>query len=72
MATVATAQSGLSLSALVKPFVAFGEFLIRVGEANTRVKAMRELMELSDEKLEEIGIKREEIVHRVFADKFYV
>lgn len=71
MATVATTHSGLSVSSVLKPFVGLGRFLVRLGEANSRVQAMRTLMDMSDDELKARGLKREDIVHHVFADKYY-
>ncbi len=72
MATLTTTHTGLNLSAVFKPFVALGKFLVQIGESNTRVQALRKLTEMSDADLAQRGLKREDIVQHVFADKFYI
>ncbi|MBT8153196.1 hypothetical protein KMP13_04690 [Epibacterium ulvae] len=72
MATLTTTHTGLNITAVFKPFVALGKFLVQLGESNARVQVMRKLMEMSDEELAKRGLKREDIVQHVFADKFYI
>ena len=72
MATAATTHTGLNFSVLLKPFVGLGKFLVELGESNVRVQVMRSLMAMTDEELEARGLKRDDIVRHVFADKYYV
>ncbi|SEO64880.1 hypothetical protein SAMN04490248_108125 [Salinihabitans flavidus] len=60
------------LDALTAPFRAVGRFMILIGENNTQVRKAQYLQSLSDEELAKRGMTREEIVRRVFADKFYI
>lgn len=72
MATALTVKPAFSLGLLARPFVVLGDFLIAMGEANSRVQTTRALMAMSDEELAERGLKRDQIVHRVFSESFYV
>lgn len=60
------------LSLLAKPFVAFGNLLIAIGEANHRDQTLRSLMAQSDAELAKRGLKRDELVHHVFSDSYYI
>ena len=51
---------------VVAPFHAFGELLIRLSEANVRVREVERLSKLSDAELSEIGVAREDIVRHVY------
>ncbi|MBE1283290.1 MAG: hypothetical protein GJ676_08245 [Rhodobacteraceae bacterium] len=46
--------------------------LISLGEARSRVRQIEFLQSLSDEELEKRGLKRDQIVHRVFADSIWL
>ncbi|MQQ10209.1 DUF1127 domain-containing protein [Epibacterium sp. SM1979] len=72
MATLATANTRLNFSVLLKPFAAVGKFLVTLAEQDARMKALRALMAMTDEELAERGLKREDIVQHVFADKYYI
>lgn len=64
---------GFSLRhALTAPFIALGNALVRMGERNSRVQQATYLHSLSDAELEARGMKREDIVHYVFKDVYYV
>ena len=54
------------VSVLAKPFVGFGRLLVRIAETNGRMRAVQHLHSLSDEELAHLGLKREEVVQRVF------
>lgn len=56
------------LRVLASPFVAIGNFMVAMGEASSRAKAVEYLNSLSDEDLAKKGLTREDIVRRVFAD----
>ncbi|CUH88896.1 hypothetical protein PH5382_02840 [Phaeobacter sp. CECT 5382] len=60
------------LSFLAKPFVAFGNLLVAIGEANHRDQTLRGLMAQSDAELARRGLKRDELVHHVFSDSYYL
>jgi hypothetical protein len=51
---------------------AIGEFFETAAASNRRVRQVQYLQSLSDAELAKRGIKREEIVHRVFSDLYYV
>ncbi len=57
------------LSILSAPFVALGNALIAMGEASSRTEEVQLLQSLTDEELAARGLKRDEIVRHVFADK---
>ena len=57
---------------LLAPFRAIGRFFIAVMEQNSRVQMVERLNAKSDEQLAELGIKRDEIVHHVFRDLYYL
>lgn len=71
MATTATyAHAPVSfLRILAKPFVAFGNLLVAIGEASSRAKQVEFLNSLTEAELADRGMTREEIVRNVFADK---
>jgi hypothetical protein len=46
--------------------------IVAMAEANGRVDQVERLQALSDAELERRGIKREEIVHHVFRDVYYL
>ncbi|MEP2715712.1 hypothetical protein [Pseudophaeobacter sp.] len=60
------------LSLLAKPFVALGNGLIKLAESNSRYQTLNKLMALSDAELEERGLKRDQLVHRVYSDSYYL
>lgn len=55
-----------------KPFVAIGNFMVSMAEANTRSQKLQQLMDLSDAQLAERGLKRDNLVHHVFSDSYYI
>ena len=73
MAHAAThARSGNSILASIGLFFSsFFDALVAIGEANPKVRQAQALMALSDEELDQRGLKRDEIAHYVFADNFY-
>lgn len=54
------------LDKVVAPFHAFGGLLIRLAEANVRVRELERLSKLSDAELSKIGVAREDIVRHVY------
>jgi uncharacterized protein YjiS (DUF1127 family) len=56
---------------LGKFFTAIGDFLIRAGDASSRMQQVEALKSKSDAELAEIGLKRDDIVHEVFKDLYY-
>ncbi len=46
--------------------------LVVIAESSSRAQAVRRLNEMSDAELAARGVTREEIVRKIFADKFYV
>lgn len=60
------------LSLLAKPFTALGHGLVAIAEANTRYQTLNKLMALSDEELSKRGLKRDQLVHHVYSDRFYL
>ncbi|MGV6812125.1 MAG: DUF1127 domain-containing protein [Brevirhabdus sp.] len=57
---------------LSAPLRGLGRFLVRIMESNSRVQAVEKLNSLSDDALARRGLKREDIVHHVFKDTYYV
>ena len=47
-------------------------FLASIGAANHRVQEVERLQALSDSKLAEMGLQRQDIARHVFRDMFYV
>ncbi|EBA18149.1 hypothetical protein RSK20926_10539 [Roseobacter sp. SK209-2-6] len=72
LALTQTRNSTSVLSLLFKPFTLFGDLLISIGEANTRGENLRRLMALDDAELAERGLKRDELVHQVYTDSYYL
>lgn len=60
------------LRVLAAPFMAIGNFLIAIGEAQSRAEQVKRLHDMSDAELAANGITRDEIVHHVFKDIYYV
>lgn len=60
------------LRVLAAPFVAIGNVLIAIGEANSRSQQVQRLHDMDDAELAARGIKRDEIAHHVFKDIYYV
>ncbi|WP_421702887.1 hypothetical protein [Aliiroseovarius sp.] len=57
---------------LMAPLRAVGRFFITVMEQNSRVQLVERLNAKSDAELAKIGIERDEIVHHVFRDLYYL
>ncbi|MCW8842627.1 MAG: hypothetical protein OQK00_04345 [Rhodobacteraceae bacterium] len=70
--TLHTGARSAILHNLAVPFIALGNALVRLGEANSRTKQVAYLQSLSDEDLAKRGITRDEIAHYVFKDVYYV
>ena len=67
MAHVQTAIGTQSLGEkIIAPVRAFGAFLVRLSEANVRVRELERLSALSDDELSKIGVAREDIVQHVY------
>ncbi len=60
------------LKILAKPFVAIGNGMVALGEANDRSRKVQRLMAMSDAELAQRGIKRDQIVQHVFSDVYYI
>ncbi len=71
-APAAPASALSALKILAKPFVALGNGLVAIGEANDRSRKVQTLMAMSDAELAERGIKRDQIVQHVFSDVYYL
>lgn len=73
MTTISTnSASQLSLGRIVSaPLRAVWDFLVAVGEANSRVYRIEALQRLSDAELARRGIRREDIIRHVFADRLF-
>lgn len=59
-------------SGLRAVLAAIAEFFETAAASNRRVRQVQYLQSLTDEELAKRGIKRENIVHRVFSDLYYV
>ena len=71
-----TNETGLGgksiLSGIRAFFTAFGNALVATSGNNARLQKVERLQAKSDAELKEIGIKREDIVHHVFRDLYYI
>lgn len=56
---------------LVSGIIGFFDFLVKIAEADGRLRRIRELQEMSDEDLAARGLKRQDIVHHVFGYAYY-
>lgn len=73
MAQAATHSAHWSpLAAIAGVFSAIGGFFTSVAMANARYQKITELQALTDAQLAERGLQREDIVHHVFADAYYI
>ncbi|MFV0382551.1 DUF1127 domain-containing protein [Paracoccus sp. (in: a-proteobacteria)] len=75
MAGTATLERRNSASfgkALARPFVAFGNFLVHLAEANAKVRAIDELNRMSDRQLAERGLTREDEIRRIVGAASYL
>jgi len=68
--TVPTVNGILNL--LAKPFTALGKGLIAIADANSRSQTLDTLMAMSDTELSKRGLKRDQLVHHVFSDSYYL
>lgn len=57
---------------LMAPLRAIGRFFITVMEQNSRVQLVERLNAKSDAELAKMGLRRDEIVHHVFRDLYYL
>lgn len=60
------------LEVVVRPFIAIFGFFVRIAETHDRMDQIEHLQAMSDEKLSEMGLRREDIVRHVYRDHFYV
>ncbi|MCX7564922.1 hypothetical protein OS189_01020 [Sulfitobacter sp. F26169L] len=65
-----TARNGFAQ--LVSVISAIGDRMIKAGEGNARVLRVNALEAKTDAQLAAMGIKRDEIVHHVFKDLYYM
>ncbi len=68
--TIPTVYGVLNL--LAKPFTALGKGLIAIAEANSRSQTLNTLMDMSEAELAKRGLKRDQLVHHVFSDSYYL
>jgi hypothetical protein len=61
-----------ALAQLGKLFTAIGHGLVRATESSSRLHRVEALQAKSDAELAQMGLKRDDIVHHVFKDLFYV
>ncbi len=61
------AQTPSLLSMLAAPFRMIGRGLVALAEANSRMQAVKQLQELSDEQLAQLGTNRTAEIKRIFA-----
>ena len=68
-----TAPTALGiLNLLAKPFTALGKGLVAIAETNTRYQTLNKLMALSDAELVKRGLNRDQLVHHVYSDSYYL
>lgn len=68
-----TAPTALGiLNLLAKPFTALGKGLVAIAETNTRYQTLNKLMALSDAELAKRGLNRDQLVHHVYSDSYYL
>jgi uncharacterized protein YjiS (DUF1127 family) len=67
-----TAKSFSVRGILSAVFTPIGNFFVNLAEAQSRSAAVEELQSMSDRQLADMGIKREDIVRRVFADMMHI
>lgn len=60
------------LASLKGALARFGEAVVAISENSSRMRRLRALQEMTDDQLAARGIRREDIVRIVFADRFYV
>lgn len=61
-----------SLAVIKGIFARIGDSLMKAAEASSRMHQIEALQAKSDEELAQLGIKRDDIVHHVFRDLFYL
>lgn len=67
-----TAQATGLLGMFARPFVAFGNLLVRMGEASQLAQAVNTLSETTDAELAARGTTREEQVRHIFRGRLYL
>lgn len=65
-----TAQSGLTQ--LLSMFKSIGASIAHATEASSRISRVEQLRAKSDRELADMGIERDDIVHHVFKDLYYI
>ena len=66
-------STGFSVPGLIVSIVSsIYSTLIRVAEAQSRIRQIEFLQSLSDEELQKRGLRREQIVHQVFANSIWL
>ena len=60
------------LSAIGSYFTAFGNAMVATSGNNARLQKVERLQAKTDAELKEMGIKRDDIVHHVFRDLYYI
>ncbi|WP_298861436.1 DUF1127 domain-containing protein [uncultured Sulfitobacter sp.] len=60
------------LAQLTSLFKSIGNAIVRASEASSRIKRVEALRAKSDVELADMGIERDDIVHHVFKDLYYV
>jgi len=67
-----TASTPNLLSLIARPFIAIGNFLVRISEASAMAQAVDRLAELSDEDLAAKGTTRRAEVEKLFGSYLYM
>ncbi|MCA8880300.1 MAG: DUF1127 domain-containing protein [Rhodobacteraceae bacterium] len=67
-----TGDRAAPLAVLAAPFKALLNVLVHLAEASPRMRAIQKYQAMSDAELAARGLTRDEIVHHVFGDKFYL
>lgn len=60
------------LDILMAPLRGFGRFCVTVMDHNSRIHQINNLRAKSDDELAEMGLTRDEIVHHVMSDLYYL
>ena len=69
--TTNPAEFASASNAVSRFFSAFGKALVALGNSESRVRQAQALYALSDAELAERGLRRTEIAHYVFADRYW-
>ena len=72
MTDFASQHVGASTNPVARFFASIWSGMVFLAENSARARAVQQLNEMSDAELEARGVTRQDMVRKIFADKFYL